>query len=239
MADSLRGSSSGGAPARRHSARLSKQPPLQPADQSLAPPPAPFAPVSEDAPLEEPPSSQQPPQAPPAPRAVPGIVRNLNLPIPFSPTLTNDNKMTSPAATTNVRSFSGDSAFKAQEYSRAVADKLEPILRVNGTSRHSLPIKQQLDMLGAGLPQQAETGRWQDLITGPLNTFIRLEAIQWACHDVARCTCPDVKPDAQSTITNTGGPALSGGPLCGSSPADSGSKTAPVLPSRSLIERRG
>jgi hypothetical protein len=51
----------------------------------------------------------------------------------------------SPAA--QPRSFSGDSAFKAHDYCRAVTDKLELILRVNGTTRHTFPIK----------PQQAET----------------------------------------------------------------------------------
>jgi hypothetical protein len=90
--------------------------------------------------------------------------------------------MASPSPPVEPRSFSGDSAFKAQEYCRAVTDKLEQILRVNGTTRHAFPIKQQLDVLGSGLPQQAETGRWQDLIAGPLAQFIRAELLQWACH---------------------------------------------------------
>jgi hypothetical protein len=145
MEDSLRGSSTGGVPARRHSARIAGLRPNQPADQQLAPPPPLFESDIEDDLPEQPPAPQLPPQpllqAPPAPRAVPGIVRNINLPFPFSTRFPLDNKMISPAVTAAVRTFSGDSAFKAQEYSRAVSDKLEPILRVNGTTRHSLPIR--------------------------------------------------------------------------------------------------
>jgi hypothetical protein len=91
--------------------------------------------------------------------------------------------MASASPSVEPRSFSGDSAFKAQEHCRAVTDKLQQILRVNGMTRHAFPIKQQLDVLSdSGLPLQAETGCWQDLISGPLAQFIRAELLQWACH---------------------------------------------------------
>ena len=192
MSGSLRGSSSRGAATVRHSRRIAQQPPEYPNGRDLrdAPPEAaddlpdqlepPPSPSDTDDLSDqlEPPSSPSdtdsadslpdpppPPQAPPAIRAVPAVVRNLHLQPALPEVQYSPPKMASASPPVEPRSFTGDSAFKAEEYCRAVTDKLEQILRVNGTTRHAFPIKQQLDVLGSGLPQQAETGRWQDLIS--------------------------------------------------------------------------